>query len=46
MEWCRSTFGSAPIDTTLIGNGWRYMSEGVFEFKEQKDCVMFLLRWA
>jgi hypothetical protein len=50
--WCRDTFNitfTSTIDkkyNPLAGNGWRYMSEGVFEFKEEKDYMMFMLRWA
>jgi hypothetical protein len=45
MNWCRDTFGEATTTNPLVGNGWRYMSEGVFEFENEKDCVLFLLRW-
>jgi hypothetical protein len=25
--------------------GWFYVSEGVFEFNDERDYLMFLLRW-
>jgi hypothetical protein len=40
IEWCTKTFGDRAID------GWRFIGEGVFEFREERDYVMFLLRWA
>jgi hypothetical protein len=47
MNWCRDTFGEIHLNNPLVGvgNGWRYIGEGVFEFKNEKDCVLFLLRW-
>jgi hypothetical protein len=26
--------------------GWWYVSEGVFEFNNEQDYLMFMLRWA
>ena len=40
IDWCRKHLGDRAID------GWRFMGEGVFEFKEEQDYIMFLLRWA
>ena len=40
IEWCEQTFGDRAID------GWRFVSEGVFEFREEQDLALFLLRWA
>ena len=40
IEWCEQTFGVYAVD------GWRFVGEGVFEFREEQDYVMFLLRWA
>jgi hypothetical protein len=37
MVWCGETFAS---------NNWRYISEGVFEFRQEQDLTAFLLRWA
>jgi len=45
MEWCVETFGGG-IGATVWGPGWRYVSEGVFEFRQEQDRTMFLLRWA
>ena len=44
MEWCEKTFGGG-IGATASGPGWRFVGEGVFEFREKRDLVMFLLRW-
>ena len=40
IEWCKTQFGDRAID------GWRFVGEGVFEFREKQDYVMFLLRWS
>jgi hypothetical protein len=40
IEWCTKTFGDRAID------GWRFIGEGVFEFREESDLALFLLRWA
>jgi hypothetical protein len=45
MEWCVETFGGG-IGARSWGPGWRYVSEGVFEFKNESDRLMFLLRWS
>ena len=39
MDWCFEQFGSHTID------GWGYVGEGVFEFREEKHAAWFLLRW-
>jgi len=36
MWWCAEYFNTQD---------WRYVGEGVFEFKQSNDCLMFLLRW-
>ena len=45
MEWCAKTFGGG-VGATASGPGWRFVGEGVFEFREQPDLTAFLLRWA
>ena len=45
MEWCVETFGGG-IGATVWGPGWRFVGEGVFEFKNEQDRTMFLLRWS
>lgn len=40
IEWCKEQFGNSAMD------GWRFVGEGVFEFREEQDYVLFLLRWA
>lgn len=39
MDWCFEQFGSHTVD------GWGYVGEGVFEFREEKHAAWFLLRW-
>ena len=36
MEWCEEQ----------IVEGWWYIGEGVFEFVDEQDHLMFMLRWA
>ena len=45
MTWCHETFGGAPATSLTVGRGWRYVSEGVFEFEHEVDRTAFLLRW-
>jgi hypothetical protein len=42
IEWCKQTFGEITIDNFR----WRFISEGVFEFRYEPDRTAFLLRWA
>jgi hypothetical protein len=37
IKWCEERFKE---------QNWRYVSEGVFEFRRHDDHLMFLLRWA
>lgn len=37
IEWCRQNLSS--------DNDWRFVSEGVFEFVNEQDYTLFLLRW-
>jgi hypothetical protein len=42
--WCTKTFGDMrPYDSP---DRWRFVSEGVFEFREEQDCTLFLLKWS
>ena len=45
MVWCREVFGGSSTARLLFGQGWRYVSEGVFEFERESDRTAFLLRW-
>lgn len=36
IEWCLETFDTGH---------WRYVGEGVFEFRDEKDKTWFILRW-
>lgn len=40
IEWCGELFGNSIMD------GWRFVGEGVFEFREEKDYLLFILRWS
>jgi hypothetical protein len=42
IEWCEKTFG----DITMDNYRWRFISEGVFEFREESDLIAFLLKWS
>jgi hypothetical protein len=37
MDWCEERWGNH--------GGWWYIGEGVFEFNDERDYLMFLLRW-
>jgi hypothetical protein len=45
IRWCVETFGGG-IGDSAWGPGWRFVGEGVFEFRDEKDKTWFLLRWA
>lgn len=38
IRWCEQQFGDE--------GGWWYNTEGVFEFVDEQDYIMFLLRWS
>ena len=40
IDWCRKHLGDRAID------GWRFQGEGVFEFKNEQDRTLFLLKWS
>jgi hypothetical protein len=42
IEWCEQTFGEISMDNYR----WRFISEGVFEFNNEQDYLLFLLKWA
>ena len=37
MDWCQEQFQD---------RNWRYVGEGVFEFRRVDDYTIFLLRWS
>jgi hypothetical protein len=39
VDWCREHFSDRDND------GWGYVGEGVFEFRDERDYAWFLLRW-
>ena len=41
IEWCEITYGQMTMDNYV----WRFVGDGVFEFKRAEDRTMFLLRW-
>jgi ribulose bisphosphate carboxylase small subunit len=38
IEWCEQQWGNR--------GSWFFIGEGVFEFNDERDYLMFLLRWA
>jgi hypothetical protein len=44
IEWCVKQFGGG-IGIEAWGPGWRFVGEGVFEFRDEKDKTWFILRW-
>lgn len=38
IRWCEQMFGR-------MGPRWRFVGEGVFEFRQRKDHMLFLLKW-
>lgn len=36
VEWCEQN----------IKSGWWYINEGIFEFNDEKEHLMFILRWS
>ena len=44
IEWCAETFGEMRSPDSP--SRWRFIGEGVFEFRRADDHMMFLLRWA
>ena len=46
MDWCVDNIGGAENAVTSRGKNWRYVGEGVFEFRRVNDHTMFLLRWS
>jgi len=40
IEWCEEYFGNNAMD------GWLYIGEGVFKFREEQNYALFLLRWS
>jgi hypothetical protein len=38
IQWCEEQFGEDR-------GGWWYMTEGVFEFNNEQDYLVFMLRW-
>jgi hypothetical protein len=37
IEWCEQQWGNR--------GSWFFIGEGVFEFNDERDYLMFLLRW-
>jgi hypothetical protein len=38
IQWCSEYFNNT-------NDQWRFVGEGVFEFRNEKDYMWFLLRW-
>jgi hypothetical protein len=43
LEWCTQVFGEMRSPDSPPR--WRFVSEGIFEFRDKQDLVAFLLRW-
>jgi len=43
IKWCKEQFGGSGYSDTP--SPWRFQGEGVFEFKEQADYLLFTLTW-
>lgn len=39
IDWCKEQFGDKAID------GWNFKGEGIFEFREEDDYLLFTLTW-
>ena len=39
IEWCDKQFGDKATD------GWNFKGDGIFEFREQADYLLFTLTW-
>lgn len=42
IEWCEAAFG----EMSHSNYRWRFVGEGVFEFREESDRTAFLLKWS
>ena len=40
VKWCAEQFGDS------FDADWNFVGEGIFEFKNERDCAWFLLRWS
>ena len=38
IEWCQQQWGDSDC--------WRFVGEGVSEFRRQEDFMLFLLKWS
>lgn len=48
MNWCQDHFDDESFgvnEERSYGKNWRYVGEGVFEFRRADNHMMFLLRW-
>ena len=45
IKWCAETFGGG-IGISAWGPGWRFVGEGVLEFRNESDYAWFILKWA
>jgi hypothetical protein len=44
IDWCTKTFGEMCSPDSP--DRWRFISEGIFEFQDESDLVLFMLRWS
>lgn len=43
--WCAAQYGFDSYDGAS-GPGWCYHGQGVFEFADEKDMMIFSLKWS
>jgi hypothetical protein len=49
MFWCQEHLDGESLDINSArsyGKNWRYVGEGVFEFRRRDNHLMFLLAWS
>lgn len=45
INWCEEQWGHDNDMFISQGDTWQFVGEGIFEFKYEKDLLLFLLRW-
>lgn len=45
VDWCREQFGDNEL-VDYKSAKWNFIGDGVFEFRDEQDYTLFLLRWS